>query len=182
MAGEPEAGQDPMKLMETEAAEDTMEIEELQEANIMATKAQTLIWYKVKTEMTMNKEVQLIWTGLHQKHTKEDPTQAMVVGMDNLAQVMKEVLETRIKEMTIEMAIATMIEIIINLAVVSLLEEARISKEDLLQETIVKLTWEIVLITAVLQETTGVMAVDIMEIEFIGWSKPLIVHCFKFKA
>ena len=43
MAGEPEAGQDPMKLMETEAAEDTMEIEELQEANIMATKAQTLI-------------------------------------------------------------------------------------------------------------------------------------------
>ena len=60
--------------------------------------------------------------------------------MDNLAQVMKEVLETRIKEMTIEMAIATMIEIIINLAVVSLLEEARISKEDLLQETIVKLT------------------------------------------
>ena len=60
--------------------------------------------------------------------------------MDNLAQVMKEVLETRIKDMTIEMAIATMIEIIINLAVVSLIEEARISIEDLLQETIVKLT------------------------------------------
>ena len=60
--------------------------------------------------------------------------------MDNLAQVMKEVLETRIKDMTIEMAIATMIEIIINLAVVSLIEEARISKEDHLQETIVKLT------------------------------------------
>lgn len=60
--------------------------------------------------------------------------------MDNLAQVMKEVLETRIKDMTIEMAIATMIEIIINLAVVSLIEEAQISKEDLLQETIVKLT------------------------------------------
>ena len=43
VAVEPEVGQDPMKLMETEAAEDTTVIEDHQEANIMATKAQTLI-------------------------------------------------------------------------------------------------------------------------------------------
>ena len=46
----------------------------------------------------------------------------------NHAKVMKEVLESRIKVMTIEMAIVTMIEVISN-AVVSLIEEAQISRE-----------------------------------------------------
>ena len=48
----------------------------------------------------------------------------------DLAQVMEVASENRIKEMTIEMATATMTEIISNHAVVSLIEEARISRED----------------------------------------------------
>lgn len=81
--------------------------------------------------MTLIKEVQPTLTGLDQicplAISKMDQTKAMVVGM-NHAKVMKEVLESRIKVMTIEMAIVTMIEVISN-AVVSLIEEAQISRE-----------------------------------------------------